>query len=47
MAYVKRQLRRVGANKSVKKNASPLFTFIQDQARTSKLTKRYQGIIAD
>ena len=47
MAYVKRQLRRVGANKSVKKKASPLFTFIQDQARTSKLTKRYQGIIAD
>lgn len=46
MAYVKRQLRRVGANKSVLTNASPLFTLIQDQARTSKLTKRYQGIVA-
>ena len=46
MAYVKRQLRRVGANKSVLANASPLFTLIQDQARTSKLTKRYQGIVA-
>lgn len=47
MAYVKRQLRRVGANKTVKKNASPLFTLVQDQVRTSKLTKRYQSIIAD
>ena len=46
MAYVKRQLRRVGANKSVLATASPLFTLIQDQARTSKLTKRYQGIVA-
>ena len=46
MAYVKRQLRRVGANKSVLTNASPMFTLIQDQARTSKLTKRYQGIVA-
>ena len=46
MAYVKRQLRRVGANKSVLATASPLFTLIQGQARTSKLTKRYQGIVA-
>lgn len=45
MAYVKRQLRRVGANKPVKINASPLFTFIQDQIRASKLTKRYKNFI--
>jgi 2,4-dienoyl-CoA reductase-like NADH-dependent reductase (Old Yellow Enzyme family) len=45
MAYVKRQLRRVGANKSVLANASPLFTLLQDQARTSKLTKRYHSIV--
>ena len=47
MSYVKRQLRRVGANKAVKINASPLFTFFQDQIRTAKLTKRYMRIIAD
>ncbi|MDG0970475.1 MAG: NADH:flavin oxidoreductase/NADH oxidase family protein [Porticoccaceae bacterium] len=46
MAYVKRQLRRVGANKSILANASPLFTLIQDQIRTSKLTKRYKSIVA-
>jgi len=47
MAYVKRQLRRVGANKAVKQSASPLFTFIQDQIRTAKLTKRYKRLIGD
>jgi len=45
MAYVKRQLRRVGDNKAVKVNASPLFTFIQDQIRAAKLTKRYKNFI--
>ncbi len=45
MAYVKRQLRRIGDNKAVKINASALFTFIQDQIRTTKLTKRYLRII--
>jgi 2,4-dienoyl-CoA reductase-like NADH-dependent reductase (Old Yellow Enzyme family) len=47
MAYVKRQLRRVGANKAVKQSASPLFTLIQDQIRTAKLTKRYKRLIGD
>ena len=42
MALVKRQIRRVGEGKSVKTNASPLFTLITDQLRSLKLTKRYR-----
>lgn len=46
MAFVKRQLRRLGANKRAKNNASPLFTLILDQINAGKLTKRYKKIIA-
>jgi 2,4-dienoyl-CoA reductase-like NADH-dependent reductase (Old Yellow Enzyme family) len=42
MALVKRQLRRIGAHKSPKANASPLLTLLLDQLRTARLTKRYR-----
>ena len=47
MALVKRQLRRLGKGKSVKVNASPLFSLILDQVRAAKLTKRYRKRYAD
>ncbi|TDF37389.1 NADH:flavin oxidoreductase/NADH oxidase family protein [Alteromonadaceae bacterium M269] len=42
MAIIKRNLRRVGAQKSPVKNASPLLSLILDQVRKAKLTKRYR-----
>lgn len=42
MALVKRQLRRLGAGKRPKSNASAFFTLILDQVRSAKLTKRYR-----
>ena len=46
MALVKRQIRRLGQGKSVKTNASPIFTLISDQLRSVKLTKRYRNRFA-
>ncbi|MBG9995558.1 NADH:flavin oxidoreductase/NADH oxidase family protein [Pseudoalteromonas sp. NZS127_1] len=46
MALVKRQIRRIGQGKSVKTNASPIFTLISDQLRSVKLTKRYRNRFA-
>ena len=42
MALVKRALRTVGAGRSPKLTASPLWTLIHDQLRSAKLTKRYR-----
>jgi 2,4-dienoyl-CoA reductase-like NADH-dependent reductase (Old Yellow Enzyme family) len=42
MAMVKQQLRRIGAGKSPKFSASPLWALITDQVRGAKLTKRYK-----
>lgn len=42
MALVKQQLRRIGAGKSPKLSASPLWALITDQVRSAKLTKRYK-----
>jgi hypothetical protein len=42
MAIVKQQLRRIGAGKSPKLSASPLWALITDQVRGVKLTKRYK-----
>jgi 2,4-dienoyl-CoA reductase-like NADH-dependent reductase (Old Yellow Enzyme family) len=42
MALVKQQLRRIGAGKAPKLNASPLWALITDQVRGLKLTKRYK-----
>jgi 2,4-dienoyl-CoA reductase-like NADH-dependent reductase (Old Yellow Enzyme family) len=42
MALVKQQLRRIGAGKSPKLSASPVWALIADQVRGVKLTKRYR-----
>jgi 2,4-dienoyl-CoA reductase-like NADH-dependent reductase (Old Yellow Enzyme family) len=42
MAMVKQQLRRIGAGKSPKLSASPVWALITDQVRGAKLTKRYK-----
>jgi 2,4-dienoyl-CoA reductase-like NADH-dependent reductase (Old Yellow Enzyme family) len=42
MALVKQQLRRIGAGKSPKLSASPLWALITDQVRGAQLTKRYK-----
>jgi hypothetical protein len=47
MALVKRQLRRLGAGKGAKVNASPVFSLIADQLRAAKLTKRYRNRYKD
>lgn len=47
MALVKRQLRRLGAGKSVKLNASPFITLLIDQIKTLRLTKHYRSLHKD
>lgn len=42
MAVIKRQLRRLGARRNSKPQASPLFSLILDRLRIKRLTRRYQ-----
>ena len=46
MALVRRQLRRLGAGKASKPEASPLLSLLLDRLRLSRLTKRYQQYLA-
>lgn len=42
MALVKRQLHRIGANKTVDVTSSPLFSLMLDRIKISRLTKQYR-----
>ncbi|WP_371194505.1 NADH:flavin oxidoreductase/NADH oxidase family protein [Glaciecola sp. SC05] len=42
MALVKRQLRKMGANKPTDSSSSPLLSLIMDRVRLNKLTKKYR-----
>ena len=46
MALVRRQLRRLGAGKASKPEASPVLSLLLDRLRLSRLTKRYQQYLA-
>jgi 2,4-dienoyl-CoA reductase-like NADH-dependent reductase (Old Yellow Enzyme family) len=46
MALIRRQLRRLGSQRASKPQASALFSLLLDQARMSRLTRRYRRWLA-
>lgn len=45
MAMMRRQLQRIGKHKNTLSRPSPFFSFVKDQIRLAKLTKRYRKFV--